>query len=143
MENQSDTKKCPFCAETIKSEAIACKHCGRDLPAHQSSVVGNYVPQMQPTIVENRSIGLSVSSLVLGILAIVIGLVDLALISDGTYMYLDDTEIGILAILSLTSLGLGITSKVKQQRISVGALSVSIVAVVIFVACTSYSVPTY
>jgi hypothetical protein len=98
---------------------------------------------MQPTIVENRSIGLSVSSLVLGILAIVIGLVDLALISDGTYMYLDDTEIGILAILSLTSLGLGITSKVKQQRISVGALSVSIVAVVIFVACTSYSVPTY
>jgi hypothetical protein len=77
--------------------------------------------------------------LILGVIASVIGLVDLGLIQDGTYDYILDSEIGLLAILSLTSLGLGIAAKVKQQRASLGALIVSIVSVGIFLACTSYS----
>lgn len=32
-----DLRKCPFCAELVKKEAIVCKHCGRDLERDQSA----------------------------------------------------------------------------------------------------------
>lgn len=30
-QKSGDTKKCPYCAEYVKHDAIVCKHCGRTL----------------------------------------------------------------------------------------------------------------
>ena|ERR1017187_8525230 len=39
---QSGTsKKCPFCAEIIKAEAVVCRYCGRDLPAPEQEEVAD------------------------------------------------------------------------------------------------------
>lgn len=34
-ETTREHKKCPFCAEWIKAEAVKCKHCGEELPSEE------------------------------------------------------------------------------------------------------------
>ncbi|MEO0114379.1 MAG: hypothetical protein ABIK93_02760 [candidate division WOR-3 bacterium] len=54
QENQSTTKKCPFCAEEILTDAVKCKHCGEWLnkslvePQRVLSIVQQYSNAQAP-----------------------------------------------------------------------------------------------
>jgi hypothetical protein len=46
----SDTRLCPFCAETIKSAAVLCRYCNRDIVGFDKPVISKSVsPALTPT----------------------------------------------------------------------------------------------
>ena len=62
-------KKCPFCAEEIKEEAIKCKHCGGNLPANNGKKIESKTAETKKTST------LSVWMPILKVIGIIIGII--------------------------------------------------------------------
>ena len=122
---------CESCGTAFAADAAFCAKCGhaRSHSSNSTTAVG-----------DKAALGLSIASLIIGSIAAVIGLADLGFVSDGTWYGLSSSEIGLLGILSFTSLGLGIAAKVKNQRFGIAALIVSIGSVLIMFSCANYMV---
>jgi hypothetical protein len=50
--NSGKLRKCPFCAELVKPEAVVCKHCGHKLPPSE--------PSLKTTTKKRLAIGLGI-----------------------------------------------------------------------------------
>ena len=51
---EASTRKCPFCAEQVKAEAIVCRFCHRDLPERQN--VSKGAPDLSDTPAQQTDI---------------------------------------------------------------------------------------
>ena len=131
---------CSNCGRQSDGSESFCASCGSSLlkPANSSTSIAS---NLSSTETKKDPIGLTLSGLIVGAIAVLIALFDYSLLSAGDYSYIEDAEVGLLFILSATALGLAIGGTVKGQRLKTAALTVSIIAMLLTLSLTSYMLP--
>ena len=67
----SDTKKCPFCAEDVKTEAIVCRFCGRDFPSDSAETTQKPKNRITLSYAESVGSGLTIAVILTAFIVLV------------------------------------------------------------------------
>ncbi|MGB9429071.1 MAG: hypothetical protein WCC11_04220 [Gammaproteobacteria bacterium] len=94
MTDNLEIKKCPYCAETIKAEAIKCKHCGSNLSGEISQISSGQTPPNSPPSQANAMLEYEARKKS-GLLAAVLNLC----VPGAGYLYCDRPVLGIFVFL--------------------------------------------
>lgn len=137
-----------FCTKCGKSGAASdefCAACGNKFVKTQTSTIPgapayHYVPSdtSQHPATKKSGLGFGVASLVIGILAVVLGLADFGLLQSGDYGYILYSEIGFLFLGSVLGIIFGAISTQKSNNIGRWGLGISVLALVLDIALSQF-----
>jgi hypothetical protein len=140
-----ESKKCPFCAELVKVDAVLCKHCKSPFVSAESGpafVIKSVPVQVEVVKDEKSKKGLGLSSIIVGGFGVLGGFGTVTSAMNYPIPTVTSSELGLLAIISLVSLGLAIGAKVKKQKLGTAALIVSIASTVFWQLSSVWAIPS-
>lgn len=152
----SDTIFCVACGTANTATIMFCPKCGtpKQNPS-QITATQDFANPPQPYFAQPQQsgqfftgpdvppankvkFGLALASLIVAVVGVLFGLYDIGAVVDAPGSYIATEEIGYLAIISFTALGLAIPAVIGKQRAAIAALVVSVLAVFIMFAATGY-----
>jgi hypothetical protein len=129
---------CSSCGRKPEVFEKFCTACGAPAAVDQPRTTAEFGSPLATQSAKAKTIGFNLTALILGGIALLIAIFDYSLLSSGDYAYIADEEVGLLFILSATSLGFAIAGAVKDQRHKAWALSVSIVSMLLTLSLTNF-----
>ena len=123
---------CSSCGSLLNSPYAAPQYPTAPPPTNYQ------IPMAPPARPNSEKFGLSLSAMLVALYTIFSGVTDLNGVASGVYGFIYASEVGLLFLLSIISLGLSIPAVVQKTKLSAGALTLSLIALVLSLACAAY-----
>jgi hypothetical protein len=139
-----------YCSKCgVKNDAAHsyCSSCGQvlantnfpgQIPSPVAPPIFYQLPGVPMAPPKNEKFGLSLTAMLIAIYGILSGLIDIGSVVSGDYGYIYWSEVGLLTLIAVISLGFSIPAVVQKTRLSSGALTLSLIGLLIAFASAAY-----